>query len=203
MRCLAVNTATTTLSLALADGSEILGYFETAETRDQGNTLLSRMGESLEKAGLSYADVDLLAVVTGPGSFTGIRIGIAAVRGIALAAKIPMTGISSFDLFAEEKEGMRNIVAVESWREELYFRLEGEEPVNLAPEDFVKRAGRGNFFISGDAREKLRPFFPNAAYAERTPNAADLARISMKRGPDAQKPSPFYLREADVTIKKA
>lgn len=202
MKCLAVNTATSLLSIALVEGDKALDYFETAETRDQGNTLLKRIRLALDNRGLSFKDIDLLAVVTGPGSFTGIRIGLAAVRGIALAAKIPVTGISSFDLFEERRSGYTNIVAVESFREELYFRMEGEKPVNLGPENFVNKISSGSYCISGDAQDKLRPFLPEALYVEKIPNAIDLAKLALEKGPDAEKPIPFYLREADVTVKK-
>ena len=100
LKCLAVNTATKVLSLALVEGEEVLHFYETAETRDQGNLLLGHIQSGLKKSNLGFADLDVLAVVTGPGSFTGIRIGLATMRGIALAADKPLIGLSSFDMFA-------------------------------------------------------------------------------------------------------
>lgn len=201
MKCLAVNSATSVLSIALVEGEKTLAYFETAETRDQGNFLIGHVQQALDAQKLTYADIDLLAVVTGPGSFTGIRIGLAAVRGFALAAGLPVCGVSSFDLFAQGKAGYKNIVAVESFRDELYFRADGQEPVNLTPEDFAKTVS-GKFFVSGDAREKLRGLLQDAVYADSDANAATLAKIAAGRGADAEKPLPFYLREPDVTVKK-
>src|SRR3989338_6128567 len=100
MKCLAVNTATTVLSVALLDGGKVLHVFQTPETRDQGNLVLGHVREALDARGLSFPDLDLLAVVTGPGSFTGIRIGLSAMRGLALAASLPLIGATSFDIFA-------------------------------------------------------------------------------------------------------
>jgi tRNA threonylcarbamoyladenosine biosynthesis protein TsaB len=199
MKCLAVNTATTVLSVAIVEDGRALYLHESAETRDQGNLLLRHIQEGLEKNGLTFADLDLLAVVTGPGSFTGIRIGLAAMRGIALAAGKPVVGVSSFDMFGVP--GTMNLVAVESWREELYFRLSGEDAVNETPEAFARR--RADFFsvvVSGDAAEKIMPLLPGAVLHKGTANAADVARLAMKM-PAGEKPVPFYLREADVTVK--
>lgn len=208
MICLAVNTATTVLSVALLEDEKVLHLFETAETRDQGNLLLKHVGEALKKTGRSYNDIDLLAVVTGPGSFTGIRIGLAAMRGIALAAAKPIAGLTSFEMFAENHEGKINAVAVESWREELYFTAYDAEgktllpPVNETPELFAARmAGmEGDIFISGDAAQKLAEFLPQAQVSPKTGNAVNAGLLAMRKGAGAEKPLPFYLREADVTF---
>jgi len=190
------------LSVAVTDGDRVLHSFETTETRDQGNLLLKHVRAGLDAAGWGYESLELLSVVTGPGSFTGIRIGLAAMRGIALASGKPIVGISSFELFAEPRAGVKNIVCIESWREELYIQLDGAEPVNLPPETFAKDLPAGNYFISGDAAEKLAPFISGATVSDRKVTAADAARLGIARykSTGAQKPLPFYLREADVTI---
>ncbi|MBU6475024.1 MAG: tRNA (adenosine(37)-N6)-threonylcarbamoyltransferase complex dimerization subunit type 1 TsaB [Alphaproteobacteria bacterium] len=214
-KCLAVNTATKTLSLALVDGAEVLHFYETAETRDQGNLLLNHIRKALDENGLGFADLDVLAVVTGPGSFTGIRIGLATMRGIALAAEKPLLGFSSFDMFAAREPDAVNIIAVESWREELYFAVMDEEgyPLiacgNEAPETFLERFRRelpGNHPIrlSGDAAGALAALLPDAVLAEEEGNAASVARLALERfciaGGDYPLPVPYYLRAADVTI---
>jgi tRNA threonylcarbamoyladenosine biosynthesis protein TsaB len=199
MRCLAVNTATSVLSVALVEDDNVLSLFETRETRDQGNLLLKHIQSALDDHGLTYADIDLLAAVTGPGSFTGIRIGLAALRGLALATGKPIVGVSSFDMFAEK--GAPNIIAVESWREELYFRY-GDITANETPEDFARRIGQvSGLTISGDAAEKIVFFFPQAKVITEMPNAVTVARIAMKN-PVGTPPTPYYLRGADVTMAK-
>lgn len=204
MICLAANTATSILSLAICRDGETLFSFATPETRDQGNYLIKNIQQGLEKNGLTYADINLLAAVTGPGSFTGIRIGLAAMRGIALAANIPLVGISSFDMFAEKKEGSRNIVAIEAWRDELYFRLEGNDPCNLTPEAFAATLLQDEtYFVSGDAADKIFPFLQTARKTSFTPDAVHVAALACAGGAIVEKdPLPFYLREADVTIAK-
>lgn len=209
MKIIAVNTANTLLSLALVAEGEVLHAYETLETRDQGNLLLRHIQEGLDKTGLSYGDIGLFAVVTGPGSFTGIRIGLAALRALALAAKAPVIGISSFDLYA--RPGRTNVIALESWREELYFQVNDATgaitvpPVNLSPEDFAAKISTlaAPVIISGDAAEKFAAFVPGAEVDTAKVTAADVARIAAEkfaRDAGAERPVPFYLREADVTI---
>ena len=214
MKCLAVNTATTVLSLAFVEGEKVLHYFETPETRDQGNLLLGHIQSGLKKINLGFPDLDVLAVVTGPGSFTGIRIGLAAMRGMALAADKPLIGFSSFDMFATPREDTLNIIAVESWREELYFAVLDEEGhpmmecLNATPQIFAERfhhalPGKHKICISGDASAAVSPLFPEAVLADKKGDAVNVARLALhkfKNSGDFPKPVPYYLREADVTI---
>jgi tRNA threonylcarbamoyladenosine biosynthesis protein TsaB len=213
MKCLAVNTATTVLSLAIVEDDKVLHYFETPETRDQGNLLLQHIQDGLKKNKINYQDLDVLAVVTGPGSFTGIRIGLAAMRGIALAANKPLIGLTSFDMFTHFGDEV-NIVAVESWRDELYFAaLDAEghpymECMNETPERFAAKfsfnlPGEHDIVISGDAAAAVQPLFPNAKVIDKPANAGDVAQLALarfKKGGVFPKPVPYYLREADVTI---
>lgn len=201
MICLAVNTATTILSVAIHDGANCLFHYATPETRDQGNLLMRHIQEGLVAAGIGFADIGLLAAATGPGSFTGIRIGLAAMRGIALAADLPITGLSSFDLFAEPAAGRRNVVAVESWREELYFKVDEAEAVNLSPQDFAATLGSGAYHVSGDAAQKLAPFMPaDTTYATTLPDARRLAEMALAQNGRHAEPVPFYLRPADAKL---
>jgi tRNA threonylcarbamoyl adenosine modification protein YeaZ len=214
MKCLAVNTATKLLSIALVDGDDVKHLFETPEMRDQGNVLLGHVKDGLAQNKISFFDLDLLAVVTGPGSFTGIRLGLATMRGIALAADKPLIGMSSFDMFAVREPDAANIVAVESWREQLYFGLLDStgspltEYMNETPEIFLQRAlpfipANQKIVISGDAKKTVTHLFERAALADKDNNAVDVARLAIqkfKSGTTFEKPLPFYLREADVTI---
>jgi tRNA threonylcarbamoyladenosine biosynthesis protein TsaB len=215
IKCLAVNTATKILSLALVEGETELHFYETAETRNQGNLLLGHIQEALKKNNITFADLDVLAVITGPGSFTGIRIGLATMRGIALAADRPLIGFSSFDMFAQHDNAV-NIVAVESLRNELYFAVLDEDgPLiacsNETPETFAQRfsnelPGDHPLCLSGDAAGAMTALFPEARIADKEGNAITIAHLAINRfrqagaGATFPKPTPYYLREADVTI---
>ncbi len=208
MICLAVNTANTVLSVELVRDGEVLHYYETTETRNQGNLLLQHVKKGLEVAGLKYADIDLLAVVTGPGSFTGIRIGLATLRGIAMAADLPIVGVTSFEIFRDSRADCVNIIAIESWREELYFTAVGSDnsmvvaPVNEPPADFLRRLPRGAYSISGDAAHKLAALLPEAKNLGEAIAAGTISRCAVKKfkAQGGELPLPFYMRDADVTI---
>lgn len=214
MKCLAVNTANTLLTLALVIDGQLVHAYETSETRDQGNLLLQHAQKALDAAQLTYQQLDLLAVVTGPGSFTGIRIGLATMRALAMAAEVPVMGISAFELFVAQRTGHANIICVESWREELYFQANDTAgnivipPVNLSPEDFLQKLAPvpGPYLLSGDAAEKLQPLLAGAVMHDAKITAADAARIAaakFQKTGQGEHPVPFYLREADVTIAKS
>lgn len=208
MKCLAVNTANAVLSVALHVDGAVAYHFATTETRDQGNLLLQHAAEGLKTAGLDYADLDILATVTGPGSFTGIRIGLAAMRALAMAAAKPLIGISSFDLFAAPRDGHVNVIAVEAWREELYIQIDNQPPVNETPAAFLPRLGAYAgmpVILSGDAAQKMAAVLPDAEIIDACADARHLAELAISRF-DAEKsagfprPVPFYLREADISV---
>ncbi len=214
MKCLAVNTANTLLTLALVVDGQLVHTYETSETRDQGNLLLQHAQKALDAAGLTYQQLDLLGVVTGPGSFSGIRIGLATMRALAMAAEVPVMGVSAFELFAAQRAGHTNIICVESWREELYFQVNNAAgntvipPVNLSPEDFLQKLAEvsGPYLLSGDAAEKLQQLLPAAIMHDAKITAVDAARIAVakfQKAGQGEHPVPFYLREADVTIAKS
>ncbi len=210
MKCLAVNTATATLSIAILDDDKTLFHFATAETRDQGNVLLTHIRRGLAECGLTFSDLDLLAVVTGPGSFTGIRVGLSAMRALALAAGKPIVGITSFEMFAQPEPGVLNAIAVESWREELYLTAVDDTgrmavaPTNTAPEVFAAQLPKAlPVVISGDAKRALAAHLPEARLAAEEGDARTVGRIALQKfnamGADG-KPLPYYMRNADVTI---
>lgn len=214
MKCLAVNTANTLLTLALVMDGQLVHAYETTETRDQGNLLLQHAQKALASAELTYQQLDLLAVVTGPGSFTGIRIGLATMRALAMAAEVPVMGVSAFELFSAQRDGHANVICVESWREELYFQVNDGAgnivipPCNLTPEDFLPKlaAINGPYLLSGDAAEKLLLLLPGCVMHESKITAVDAARIAVskfRKAGQGERPVPFYLREADVTLPKS
>lgn len=204
MICLAINTANLLMSVALVKGQgDILYRYETTETRDQGNLLLQHVEQALLHAEISYADIDLLAAVTGPGSFTGIRIGLAAMRGIALASQKPLIGISSFELFDETLDGHHTLIAIESWREELYLKNGIHPAVNVPPEKFAGDLPQGRYLITGDARLKLAACLPDAAVSAHDGHAVDAAKLAIlryKQTGKGEKPEPYYLRDADISV---
>jgi tRNA threonylcarbamoyladenosine biosynthesis protein TsaB len=124
---LAFDTATAVATSALVDGDEVLG-----ERVSRAQTLLEDVDALLRQAGAHPSDLDLLAVGLGPGSFTGVRIGLAAARGLALSLDLPGSGVSTLAALAAGAPGA--LPVVDAKRREV-FTLVGGEPRVLTPRE--------------------------------------------------------------------
>lgn len=102
---LAFDTSAAQCAAALVKGGRILATRTEAMDRGQAERLLPLLEELLAEAGLGWSDLDGLAVVTGPGNFTGLRIAVAAARGLALGLDRPAIGVSHFELIAAGVDG--------------------------------------------------------------------------------------------------
>ena len=125
MLTLAFDTATAVATSALADGNEILG-----ERVSRAQTLLEDVDALLRQAGAHPSEIDRLAVGVGPGSFTGVRIGLAVARGLALSLDVPGSGVSTLAALAAGAPGA--VPVVDAKRREVFTLVAGEPRV-LAP----------------------------------------------------------------------
>ena len=133
MLTLAFDTATAVATSALVDGDEVLG-----ERVSRAQTLLEDVDALLRQAGAHPSDLDRLAVGIGPGSFTGVRIGLAVARGLALSLDLPGSGVSTLAALAAGAPGA--LPVVDAKRREV-FTLVGGEPRVLAPQELPVDAG--------------------------------------------------------------
>jgi tRNA threonylcarbamoyladenosine biosynthesis protein TsaB len=99
---LALDTTTRGGSVAVADDERLLAVVEGDQSRTHGERLPAEMAEALERAGVSRGQIDLLAVAAGPGGFTGLRIGLAAMQGLAMTLDKPVAGVSTLDALAAQ-----------------------------------------------------------------------------------------------------
>lgn len=201
----------------LRDGVIRARRFERME-RGHAEALMLMIASVLEEAGLAVEALALIAVTTGPGAFTGLRIGIAAARGLSLASGVPALGISSFEAVAaavpmERRAGRSLVVALDSKRRELYlqaFTATGTgEPHLVAPEDVAGFVPAGKLLIAGDAAPALKRLLPgrdlDAAPGPGFADAADVARLgaaAFRPGWRPTLPQPVYLREPDTTAPR-
>jgi tRNA threonylcarbamoyladenosine biosynthesis protein TsaB len=150
MKLLAVDTTSTQGSIAVLEDDTVLGGagFETPAGHAQ--RLLPEIDRLLGSLGLSLADVEAFAVAVGPGSFTGLRIGIASVEGLAFATGRPVIGVSTLEATASRYRSRSRLVApfLDARREEIFgalFRTDGDawvtlvDPVCERPEAFLAR----------------------------------------------------------------
>jgi tRNA threonylcarbamoyladenosine biosynthesis protein TsaB len=125
MIILALDTATRAPSLALVDGEAVLAEAGLPPGETHSRTLLPLLRTLLDQVGLTFAELDLVAVGTGPGSFTGLRIGLAAAKGLAWAAGKPLVGVSSLDTLARAWTGDGRTVCplIDARKGQLYAAL--------------------------------------------------------------------------------
>lgn len=227
MKILGLDTATSGCSAALwvdgdAGGRVVAALRSPPMSRGQAERLVPMAQAVLAEAGVGFADLDRIAVTVGPGAFTGLRIALAAARGLAVAQGVPVTGVTTFEAVAHglpetERAGRAVLVAVDSRRAEPFLHLFDAalaplgEPAMLEPAaipawlDALLPVG-APLLVAGDGAGPVM-----AALGERDgltqaagdglPDAAVVAALAAAR-PAGLPAEPFYLRPPDVTLPK-
>ena len=159
MLVLALDTTTPKGSCALALSGDVLLEEESDPAREAAARLPQELLTLLDRAGKTLAEVDVFAVATGPGSFTGLRIGIATMQGLAFAGGKPLVGVSGLDALAEiarpRAQGASIATWVDAWRGEVYAALydhekQIEEPVVVRPAALLARLTTTSVLFIGD-----------------------------------------------------
>jgi tRNA threonylcarbamoyladenosine biosynthesis protein TsaB len=223
MRILALDTALGATSVAVYDteGGRLLAEERAEMLRGHAETLVPMVGRVLERAGLGFSAIDRFAATIGPGSFTGIRIGISAARAFALAHRKPVVGVSTLAAFAAPAlfGGERRPVAaaVDARHGMIFYQLTGADgrqiagPGLFALSDAARKIGSGAVILTGDAADLLartvkeqNPDFRISADTARpgvAPPILWVARLASVADPAASPCRPLYLREANVTAQ--
>lgn len=128
MKILAFDTANNSASVAISDDQVILAYLEELRPALQAETIVPMIEEALKIAGLSYQQLDYLAVTNGPGSFTGIRIGLSVAKAIVLSTSVKGTTVSNFEYsYFRASTQVRNyskmFVFLNAYRGQLYSQV--------------------------------------------------------------------------------
>jgi tRNA threonylcarbamoyl adenosine modification protein YeaZ len=214
MKLLAVDSAASLCAACVWDtaaGHE-LGRSVADIGKGHAERLMATIAEALQAAAADYSDIGALAVSTGPGSFTGVRVGVSTVRGLALALKIPAIGVTTLDAIAAEAGSAFPIrpvmVAIEAGRGDLYVALydaSGKMSYDARVSNFadalalaVANAPVLCGTAAGKIAEAARPLVLDIGPAIATADIATYARLAAERGPSSIKPAPFYLREPDA-----
>ena len=206
MITLAIDCANFSTSLALSQHNQTLATFENNAPHQESATLISRIQDLFKTSRRSLSDLKDIVVTTGPGSFTGIRLGIAAARGLSLALKIPIYAVSSFSWVAhsyQNKFGLSNdlLVVLESKREEIFFALYCKDLVSLKcprflkPEEITHLLNTKQYQIVGDAAGYFN------ATTQWMPNACDLISYKLTYQHFVEKFDPcrpYYIRSPEI-----
>ena len=198
MLILAFDTATPEASVAIARDGEVFG-----ERSSQAVRVLADADELLHSAGLTPADLDAMAVGVGPGSFTGVRVGLAAARGLSLALDLPVAGLSTLGALAAAAPGA--IPVIDARRGDVFTLLAGR-PAVLPPADLELASGTR---CVGDGAVRYRAVL-EAAGAVVPPDRSDLHRpharqhaLLAREFRAADEVEPLYLRVPDADRSRA
>jgi tRNA threonylcarbamoyladenosine biosynthesis protein TsaB len=216
---LAFDCAGAVCQAALWREGRVVARRDRASVHGQAEILLPMIEAAMVEAALGYGDLAAIATTVGPGSFTGLRAGLAVARGLALATGLPAVGIDRFSAAAHaagaaERRGRSVLAAIDSRREEIFVQGFDENlaplgaPAVLTPRDAAAAAPPGALLIAGDAAGALCDALRAAkrdAVASAGIGATDsavvaaLAAAVLARGGALPPLRPLYLRPPDVT----
>jgi len=197
MACiLAIDSAIGISSVSIWKDGKVAVYLEDRESTMQASRLVPLVESALSKAGLQYSDLTLVASTTGPGSFTGIRIGLATARAIAFAAGIPCVGYTTLEVM---HEAGGELCILNAGKGEVYFQYFGKEKTNpgISPLADILEQYKGAKIACGVP-------LPTGYSTDIThPRADALAALAAKYPERASAPSPFYIRPPDAKPQTA
>jgi tRNA threonylcarbamoyladenosine biosynthesis protein TsaB len=207
---LAFDTSVAACSVALCRGDAVLAQTRALMDRGQAEALMPMIEEAMARAGRTYRDLDRIAVTVGPGSFTGVRVGLAAARGLGLAAGKPVVGVPTTEVLAAaipepERKGRSLVAAIDTKRGDLYVQRFGEAgaadgPRALYPEDISAWLGPGDTVAVGDGAPAVVAVLGARALratADAMPDPVLLARLAARRTPAP--PLPLYVHPPAIT----
>lgn len=221
MKLLAIDTATLVASVAVVDDGRVLAACERAVST-HSDVLLELIDAALGEAGLRVRDVDGVAVGAGPGSFTGLRIGLATAKGLCFAEDKPLYVASSLAALALDAGPTDGVVGavIDAKKDEVFvacFDREGETLRAVSDERVMRPAQLAAFVhevASGRAVSLLgtgAQAYPDAcaaagtvlAGARATPSAASIARLAQAGGKpaDIASAAPTYIRLSEAELK--
>lgn len=218
MRLLAIDTALEACSVAAFPGddreptalSEVVG-------RGHAERLFGMIEAVMRDAGLEFAELDRIAVTVGPGSFTGLRVGIAAARGLSLVIGCPVVGVGTLAIHAETARGLIGgapiLAVLDARRGEIYgqrFDPDGNPmgPAEIAPPDHFAAMIESGDVLAGAGADIAAAALPVGVAApivhrRSAPDIIALGRIGLRVSPAGGSPRPLYLRPPDAKPQAA
>jgi tRNA threonylcarbamoyl adenosine modification protein YeaZ len=216
MRVLAIDTALEACSVAVLDTerADLRAHESLPMQRGHAEALMPLIVRVLDQLQLDFSAIDRVAVTTGPGSFTGLRVGIAAARGIALATGKPAIGLTTLAAFAAPfiaaDDTLPVVVAIDARHDHVYLQVFGPGGRTLvAPRiaplrEALRVSSTGAPRVTGNAAAKLAAQWPAG---ERAPTKVEqrgapdinwIARLGAAASDSGTPPKPFYLRPPDA-----
>ena len=220
MLILAIDTALDACAAGVldSDAGKLIAQESLPMKRGHAEALMPLIARVMNQSGLPFSAFDRIAVTTGPGSFTGLRVGLSAARGIALAAGKPVVGVTTLTAYAApvvSQNGEQPVIsAIDARHDQLYFQVvsgNGSALIrpSIAPIEEALEASRfGAPHLVGNAANILAERWPAQAPppfrvdAQAAPDIAWVAWLGAAVTPDTAPARPFYLRAPDAKIPK-
>ena len=215
MRILAVDTALAACSVAILADETVLSHRFVPMERGHAEALAPMVDDAMRASGIGFADLDRLGVTTGPGTFTGQRVGLAFMRALRIALKRPLTGVTSLAAMAQqamaETGALRAAAIHDARRDEVYFELADDQngPRILGFADAVKEIAaasiKADLALCGTAAARARDALGGGLTVSpvTAPDAVWVARLCARIPPTDGPPRPLYLREPDARLPGA
>jgi tRNA threonylcarbamoyladenosine biosynthesis protein TsaB len=221
MRVLAIDTALSACAAAVLDTDRgaVIASQTVLMKRGHAEALMPLIARVMDEAQIEFAELDRVAVTVGPGSFTGLRVGIAAARGIALAAGKPAIGLSTLAGFAAphiaENDKSTVVSVIDARHQHVYLQIFGNGgrtlvPPRIAPlREAVRAAMTGPARIVGSGADIVAAVWPASeappALVEQleAPDIGWVARLGAAAGESHGPPKPLYLRAPDAQPQDA
>jgi len=200
MIVLAVDTCLGACAAALIEDARLLATVSEPMTRGHQERLAPMVEALMATGGTSFAQVDRIAATTGPGSFTGLRVGLAFAKGLAVALDIPCIGVGSLEALAQGLPG-RVLACADARHDQLYWQVFQDGVAVTAPalsplDEVARQSAPDN--LTGPAAGLLALAFPAARQTPAAaPDPAAVARIALTSN---QAPAPIYLRPPDAKL---
>ncbi|MBO5217433.1 MAG: tRNA (adenosine(37)-N6)-threonylcarbamoyltransferase complex dimerization subunit type 1 TsaB [Alistipes sp.] len=226
---LCIETGTDVCSVGIARDGELLSLRESDQGRDHARNVALFVDELLRETGVMPDELDAVAVGKGPGSYTGLRIGVSFAKGLCYGQQIPLVAVGSLDALTEvaREDYEAGILDVEAWsdavlmpmvdarRMEVYtqaFTAEGKPLTEVSAEvitaeSFAQLRAEKQVIIFGNGAAKCCEMLSDVTYIDVTPSARGLARLAQERlsaglTEDIAYFEPFYLKDFVVIPSK-
>lgn len=186
----ACDTALDACSVAIVRSDETLAHISDTMKRGQAERLPLMAREAMQTAGVAFADIDLLVTTIGPGSFTGVRVGLSFARALAVALTRPIIGVSTLEALAlgGGEDGLR--AALIETPAASYFALYENGAASVPPCAIERGA-----YAPMTSEKDVTLVGPGA-----TPDVVALARRALRLDPAVYPPNPLYLRHSGATL---
>jgi tRNA threonylcarbamoyladenosine biosynthesis protein TsaB len=221
MKLLAIDTSTEYLVLAVTEDGKTLARLHRKAPKSHSSLLMPMIEKLLKKARLGLGDIDGFCVGVGPGSFTGLRIGVATVKGLAYVTGKPVAAVPTFDAIARNGKLTAGIICpvLDARKQKVYgcfYRSDGRGSVKrisryllLPVQELLKRCEKyDNLYLLGDYAERMAPLLAKAKIIKTSwhPKAEEVSMIALDnfnkgRVVSVERLEPMYIysRECDIT----